>query len=79
MEQHADHTDQLHQLLLALGSLGRMLAAGDPQRDRVRDTLHVYLERAVGENAVSEAQFQRDVDVAQGHIDRMTPQEWHQW
>ena len=79
LEQHEDHPDQYHQVLLALGGLGRMLDRGHPQQERIRATLEHRFDRALAANQETETRFLRHLDRARDLIESMPTEEWHMW
>ena len=79
LEDHVDDSEEYHNLLLTLGSVGRHLPSGHPQQERTRETLERRLDEVVAENQVTERQWAQDMDAARTVIDAMPEPEWHTW
>lgn len=79
MEHHAAHADQYHQLLLALGALGRALPDAHPQRARVLQTLHSRFDEMAAVNAEAEAVFATYLQRADTELAAMTEEHRHTW
>ena len=79
LQQHEDHQDQYHQVLLGLGSLGRSYTDDHPQHRRILRTLEARFDAAVEANQAVEAEFARHLQSAQEQIARMPAEEWHMW
>ena len=79
LEDHADDSEEYHNLLLTLGSVGRHLPSGHPQQERTRETLERRLDEMVAENQVTERQWAQDMDAARTVIDATPESEWHTW
>lgn len=78
--QHEEHADQYHQVLLALGSVGRAIApARDVHRRRVLSTLTAAFDTALEDNKAVEAQFAAFLAEADAVIDAMPVEEKHMW
>jgi len=74
---HAEHQDQFHQVLLALGGVGRKLS--QHHQERVLATLHASFDEAREENRVVEERFARHLAAADAAIADMPPQEYDMW
>jgi len=79
MDMHVNHADQFHQLMLALGEMGRHLPQDHSQVVRARRVLEALFDDELEANHESEAVFHGHLAEAKRHLDEMIEDDRHMW